>query len=214
LLRRINETFYGYTTNTSYTVRSIFYEKKFYDAEKADLYDLGALSTYKEVQIDGADTADNVAKYFADDYLTVYKDYINRAILPSVMRKAIIEQYLYTKNYGTLGRSYARKVQYVALADSEYQTHTGKLVQAYAKDVINVADRFAIPTISAYLATSIKAISIGPIWMRRRRPWSKASIKMPATSASPRPMALLATSLTPTKAPLMAATSRLSEDHR
>jgi len=139
LLRRINETFFGYTTNSTYGVRSVFFEKKFYEAEKAELYDLAALTTYKEVQIDGADTADNVAKYFADDYLTVYKDYINRALLPSVMRKAIIEQYLYTKNYGTLGRSYARKVQYVALADSDYQTHTGKLVTAFAKDVINVA---------------------------------------------------------------------------
>ncbi|OPZ37409.1 MAG: hypothetical protein BWY98_00140 [Tenericutes bacterium ADurb.BinA155] len=139
LLRRINEAFFGYTTNTNYAIRSIFYEQKFYVAEKADLYDLGTLTTFKEVQIDGADTADNVAKYFATDYLTVYKDYINRAILPAVMRKAIIEQYLYTKNYGTLGRSYARKVQYIALADSDYQTHTGKLMQAFAKDVINDA---------------------------------------------------------------------------
>lgn len=144
LLQRIEENFYNTASNSTYQLRSVFHEKYFYDAQKAELYALGDRASFKEVQVDGADTYLDVEKYFGSDYLTVYQDYIARAILPDAMRRLLIEEYLYTNNYGTLGRSYARKVQYIALADNtSYPTATNKLMIAYAKNVLNASESLA-----------------------------------------------------------------------
>jgi len=141
LVERIQKAFLAIVQTSTYQDRGSFYEKKFYKATKGDLYDLGTIADadFKIVQIDGADTYEDVAKYFNADFLTIYQDYIERSVLPSIMRSALIQQYLYTKNYGTLGRSYARKVQYVSLADnSNYPFAAQKLVKAFAKDVLQV----------------------------------------------------------------------------
>lgn len=141
LVEKIQKAFLAIVQNSTYQERGVFLEKKFYMATKGDLYNLGAIAEadFKNVKIDGADTFEDVGKYFNANFLTVYQDYIERSILPSAMRSALIQQYLYTKNYGTLGRSYARKVQYVSLSDNtNYPFATQKLVKAFAKDVLQV----------------------------------------------------------------------------
>ena len=53
----------------------------------------------------------------------------------------MVEEYLIEKNYGSLGRSYARKVQYIALPDIESKDGAAqRLVRSYSKLVISKTD--------------------------------------------------------------------------
>lgn len=144
ILQAIQENFFSAVKNSSYQERSIFIEKKFYMAEKGNYYSLLDVNEadFKEVQVDGSDTYEDVDKYFSPNYLLTYQDYIEKSILKSYMRSSLVEQYLYGKNYGALGRSYARKVQYVKIADNskkEYAYASQRLVKAFGKDVLEDA---------------------------------------------------------------------------
>ena len=138
----INDHFWGIVGNESYKERGIFKEKKFYEAEVNELYKLAPVAEddFVEKAIDGFLTKDDAATYFTD-YLVTYKDYIERSILPTIFRKALVEQYIYEKNYSDLGRSYAREVQYIKLADVEGDASaTLNLVKSFAKNVLVAGD--------------------------------------------------------------------------
>ena len=135
ILEAVKKSFWNSVTSSTYQVRSVFIEYKFARAQKSNLYDIAsaALGSPKETEIDGSDNYEDVEKYFADGYLTNYRDYIERSLLPDSYRKAIVEDYLRENNYTSLGHTYARKIQYIALADiSGYSLATQRLVNAYA----------------------------------------------------------------------------------
>ena len=134
-LDSIKESFWNFVNNSSYQERSVFLEKKFYRAQINELYDLADVAAFQETELDAMKTKDDVEEYFTD-FLVTYKDYIKRALLPDLYRTALTEQYLIEKNYGTLGRSYARKVSYIALPDLEKEAATQKLVRAYCELVL------------------------------------------------------------------------------
>ena len=137
-LNSIKESFWSFVSNSSYQKRSVFLEEKFYKAQINELYALEELPNgvdFKEVQLDAMKDKEDVEEFFTD-FLVTYKDYINRALLPELYRTALTEQYLLEKNYGALGRSYARKVSYIALPDLEKEAATQKLVRAYCELVL------------------------------------------------------------------------------
>ena len=137
-LNSIKESFWSFVSNSSYQKRSVFLEEKFYKAQINELYaleELPAGTNFKEVQLDAMKDKEDVEEYFTD-FLVTYKDYIKRALLPELYRTALTEQYLLEKNYGALGRSYARKVSYIALPDLEKEAATQKLVRAYCELVL------------------------------------------------------------------------------
>lgn len=144
IVEAIQKSLYTSIGNSNYQIRSIFFEKKFYESIKGDLYAVKdvAEADFKSSQISGTDNykeTSTITKYLNDDFLTVYQDYIDRSILPDVYRSKLVSQYLIEKNYGSLGRSYARKVQYVAVADnSSYKTATSDLVHSYIENVLKV----------------------------------------------------------------------------
>lgn len=178
LLERINRTFMSMVGNTSYTEDNLFFEELFYKDIKSQLYNLEPVAdTQFKGYVDGVSVGVNVEhsypydattnygttqvqKYFQDDYLTVYKDYIERSILPDVLRSQLVSQYLYSRNYSVMGRSAARNLQFIALSDnSDYSTAAQNLVTSYAKLVLagdptstganstlNAAERKAIKT--------------------------------------------------------------------
>ena len=155
LLEQINRTFMGYTANSAYSQESQFFEERFYNAQKASLYDLVAVEedSFKG-KVAGKDVgvqtlpsptynANNgfgtevVKKFFQDNYLEVYKDYINRALLPDLMRSLLTQRYILDDNAVALGRSSARKVQYISLNNnSNYPGKVEALLKAYAKMVL------------------------------------------------------------------------------
>ncbi len=146
LIATIQKSFWSTVKNSSYQERNYFIENLFYKAEKAELYDFSKLDqgkidaiAAKRVAIDGADSYENVDKYFAEDWIHSYQDYIQRSILQSAYRKGLVENYLMSNNYGVLGRSYARKVQYIAIKDENNGDHLGslyRLYHAYATEIL------------------------------------------------------------------------------
>ena len=97
-----------------------------------------------EKPLDGSLTKDDVQEFFQEDIFRVYKDYIERTILPQVTRDKLTKEYLIEKNYGVIGRSYARKVEYIKLNDSSNP--------AYALTVNTIAKKYAQYVISEGLA--------------------------------------------------------------
>ena len=146
IVKSIAKSMYSNVTNSSYQDRHYFVEKKFYDAQEEALYDLqdeyaAILETKVPVAVSGHKDYHDVEDYFGDakhHYLDVYQDYIERALLPDAYRAALVTKYIVTKNYGALGRSYARKVQYIALSDiSESASAVRDLARAYGEIIIS-----------------------------------------------------------------------------
>ncbi len=179
-LYRIMNTFYGYVKNSTYQERSEFIEKKFYDAQTKASYSLGsvtdeqkeAMSDHK--QVDGGyhinekdeDLAYELDDYFVDLFGVYGKDknnetansYIELAILPDIYRDELVCEYLYRENYRTLGISYARKVNYIKLADnSAYPAATKNLVTSYAEKVIekNKLDKYPFTILDAMVKGTV-----------------------------------------------------------
>ena len=151
LIESIEESFWGNVTNSSYQDRNFFVEKKFYDAQVAAMYKLD--SEYGEI----LETNDNrhpivgeydhtkVPLYFGTanangDYLDVYKDYIERSLLPDLYRKVLVENYLTRRNYSALGRSHARKVQTITLKNLDTADATRNLITHYVEDFLAGTD--------------------------------------------------------------------------
>ena len=135
--KAVNKTFFDAISNSSYQERSLFYEELFYRSQTKSLYELvDANDNFKKgVAVEGKYTVETfpIDNYFTDVY-NRYADYIERNLLPNIYRRALIKDYLIANNYGALGRSYARKVQFIALPDiSSSASATQNLVRSFCK---------------------------------------------------------------------------------
>ena len=145
-IEAIQNSFWSSVSNTSYQERYFFNEKKFYDTQRAALYQLD--DAYADelaadphlTQIDGTLDRKAVPLYFGSvnkDYLDVYQDYVERSILPDLYRKVLVENWIQRKNYNALGRSHARKVQTISLKNIDSSADaTRNLVTNYAEYVL------------------------------------------------------------------------------
>ncbi len=138
----VKKVFQGYITNTSYQERSQFIERKFYDAQVKNNYNLGteyyedAKAVKGSFRILESLTSTELDEYYKNLFVT-YKEYIDIAVLPDIYRDMLVSQYLYTVNYRSLGLSYARKIDVIKLAENTYYADaTKRLVASYAKNVI------------------------------------------------------------------------------
>ena len=158
--------FWNEVSNTSYQDRYFFSEKKFFDAKKADLFLLseayGDILKAKDnlTQIDGVYDFHNVELFFGSDihnFLDVYRDYIEKSLLPDIYRKALSENYIQRNQYNALGRSYARKVQTITLKDiGENSSATGNLINSYAENVLEQD----VDGIKAFVLEGVAALNI------------------------------------------------------
>lgn len=168
-LYHVRTTFLGYTSDSSYQERSFFMEKKFYDAQIKNYYDLRTkgkdgcdYTPYNEagklivggfrlsetveetgtVILDGKKAADgDAANAYFKDILGTYKNYIEINLLSDIYRNALTAQYLYTQNKGQIKLAAARKIETVALKDNErYPNAMRDLVKAYCNNVIGTED--------------------------------------------------------------------------
>lgn len=161
ILTAIEKNFWNTVKNTNYQIRQTFIEEKFVDAQKGNLYDMVEPAAYEDTYdkhaIIGSKTYEDVGDYFvggigeytiAEDgtitgtgILGRYSDFIQRSLLPDMYRKALVEKYIIEKNYGTLGRSYARKVQYVSVPNIDgFPEATRNLVRKYCELVLAKED--------------------------------------------------------------------------
>lgn len=138
----ILKTFWTAVNNTTYQKDKVFDEKLFVKAQRGDLYVFPEAEAFTKKLVEGQYTFEDTLLFFhTNDFASFrdyYKDYIVRSLLPNAYRKALVGQYLIDTNYGTLGRSYARKVEYVALPNLEkFEDSTRSLVRAYCELVLN-----------------------------------------------------------------------------
>jgi hypothetical protein len=80
-------------------------------------------------------------------HLEYYEDFIENNLLPKIYRELLVETYLIDQDYSSLGRSYARRVNYVALkVSTEYPEAVKYLMDTFidqyilAEDADEVAD--------------------------------------------------------------------------
>jgi hypothetical protein len=119
--RRINEKLYDLITSGQFETRSKFSEERFAISIEKQLYPLNRSSNSpwkadfifpprnQEAISDGTILNQAIHKAY-------YETFIQENLLPKIYRELLVEAYLQLDaNYSALGRSYARKVNYVAL---------------------------------------------------------------------------------------------------
>ncbi len=148
--KRAKHKFYAEITTGSYTYRSVFDERKYvvdrvYRAENSYIVDaagakvdIGALDSladgfYKEgifLPTVNKDNFDEAAfKLVHYDY---YKHYIEEKFVDVIYREKLVEKYVQEEQKTTLGRNYAREVEYVAIKNnSKHPTAASALVNAF-----------------------------------------------------------------------------------
>lgn len=153
ILYKVYDAFMGYVSNSSYQDRSLFNERKFYDAQIKNYYKLGTRPEDTYIQVSGDDilrledinqdgvTYDVITKYWGTTIFTTYQNYIEEAVLPDIYRNLITVEYLYNHNASQIYLTPARKVTYISLAENESSSATQKdavasLIHAYADKVI------------------------------------------------------------------------------
>lgn len=143
---RIKEVFHDAATGGSYSKRSVFDEEKYAVSLAGDLYDIegvfdDATVWYKDKLIKPDVKVEKIVHYV---HIDRYQDYITRGILPRLYREKLVEQFLYDTNYSSLGRTYAREVEYIKIVNNAaYPSAAKSLINAFVDKYIldvNAAD--------------------------------------------------------------------------
>lgn len=149
---RISENLYSAISGSSYISENIFSEKKFLRGLHAalenvpdpdatgfggELYE-GILDPDVEARDVFIKTVDDAEEGFLHRqyYQSENFHYVEKKIIPTIYRQLLNEQYLLDETYNTLGRSYARKVNIIKIADNtNYPKASDYLVKQLVEDI-------------------------------------------------------------------------------
>ncbi len=164
---RINEKMYTKITSGAYETRSKFSEERFADSIKKELYPVaydankGYISNYVFLPVSKADIASGAALANAI-HLEYYDEYIQGEIVPQIYRDKLIEQYVLDQDYATIGRSYARKVNYIAIRTNSNHPEAAKyLMDTFIDRYILTATPTGIADLEI-LARAWRGIDLAP----------------------------------------------------
>ncbi|MFA7449345.1 MAG: hypothetical protein WCY90_00785 [Bacilli bacterium] len=148
--KRAKHKFYSEITSGSYTYRSVFDEKKYviervYRAENSYIVDadgnpvsIGALDSVATGFYKSGIFLPTVDKDNFDDpafelvHFDYYKHYIKEKFIDTIYREKLVEKYVQNEQKTTLGRNYARHVEYVAIKNNaNHPTAASALVNAF-----------------------------------------------------------------------------------
>lgn len=140
----ISKKFFDEAKSGTYSERNYFQEEKFVNNLKSQLYKIDALPAgreYKETLIlPGVINEDNAYTKLvhADDSdVNIYSDYINRKLVPEIMRNLLVQNYLNEERYSILGRAYARKITMLDLeVSNDNKTLAASLLNTFADKYI------------------------------------------------------------------------------
>jgi hypothetical protein len=150
--RRINVKMYDLIASGQFETRNLFSEERFAISIEKQLYELDRdpIDPWIENFIfPPRNTEDIETGKILDQaiHIEYYDDFILNNLIPKIYRELLVENYLIEKDYSSLGRSYARKVNYVALkVSTEYQEAVKYLMDEFIDqyilggDVDEVAD--------------------------------------------------------------------------
>jgi len=152
---RVAESMYSAISGSSYIENNIFSEKKFLRGLLANMEDVqdpdaigfeGKLYEYildpvvepKEVFTKAVKISDDEEdtilhkEYYQSEKL----HYVEQKLIPTIYRQLLNEQYLLDETYNTLGRSYARKVNIIKIADNKnYPKASDYLMKELVKEI-------------------------------------------------------------------------------
>jgi hypothetical protein len=142
LKRQINVKMYDLIASGQFETRNLFSEERFAFSIEKQLYELNRNPNSPWVvdfvfpprnteAIESGDVLDDAI------HLEYYQDFIEKNLLPKIYRELLVEKYLIDNDYSSLGRSYARKVNYVALkVSSEYPEAVKYLMDTFIDQYI------------------------------------------------------------------------------
>ena len=140
--RRINVKMYDLIASGQFETRSLFSEERFAFSIEKQLYELNREPNDPWV-VDFIFPPRNTEAIESGDiledaiHLEYYEDFIQNNLLPKIYRELLVESYLIDQDYSSLGRSYARKVNYVALkVSSEYPEAVKYLMDTFIDQYI------------------------------------------------------------------------------
>lgn len=126
----IKNTMVNKVKGGSYDVDHVFYEEKLSNELRTSLYTIG----YKE----GKSSLNNGTyiitpdSTYEDIFFGDYSDYIEKSLFPDIYKTLLTSVYVYTFNYSSLGRAYARNVKYIKLDSiSEHLDSVSLLINNY-----------------------------------------------------------------------------------
>lgn len=140
--RRINVKMYDLIASGQFETRNLFSEERFAFSIEKQLYELNREANDPWVTdfifpprnteaIESGDILEDAI------HLEYYEDFIQNNLLPKIYRELLVETYLIDQDYSSLGRSYARKVNYVALkVSSEYPEAVKYLMDTFIDQYI------------------------------------------------------------------------------
>lgn len=118
--RRINERMYDLISSGQFETRNLFSERRFAYSIEKQLYPLNRSENDPWVEafvfppknqeaISSGEILDEAI------HLDYYEPYILGSVIPRIYRELLVEEYLINEDYASLGRTYARKVNYIGL---------------------------------------------------------------------------------------------------
>ena len=150
---RISEAFYNEITSGSYNdVDGKFSEAKLYNAKRYELYDLvdmPAEVANNNFFVTSELTKENVfsGKGSSHKLLGQYfnpaegkRGYIEEKVFPEIIKNKLVESYIYSNNDSSLGRAYARKINYIKISYEDEFADLWKILKQFAKNHIEVAN--------------------------------------------------------------------------
>jgi hypothetical protein len=150
--RRINVKMYDLITSGQFETRNLFSEERFAFSIEKQLYELNREANdpwivdfiFPPRNTDEIESGEILEEAIHIEY---YKDFILNNLIPKIYRELLVESYLIEEDYSSLGRSYARKVNYVALkVSTQYPEAVKYLMDEFidqyilGEDVDEVAD--------------------------------------------------------------------------
>ena len=140
--RRINVKMYDLIASGQFETRNLFDEERFAFSIEKQLYTLNRAANDPWV-VDFIFPPRNTEAIESGNiledaiHLEYYEDFIQNNLLPKIYRELLVESYLIDEDYSSLGRSYARKVNYIALkVSSEYPEAVKYLMDTFIDQYI------------------------------------------------------------------------------
>lgn len=138
---RISEFFYNEITSGSYNdEEGRFDEGKLWMAHYYEFYDLGDkdAAMANKFFVTSALTKENAFDLLKGNYSNSEegkRGYIEEKVFPQILKDKLVEEYVFNKNYSSLGRAYARNVEYIKVS-YESDVVPWKMLKNFAESYI------------------------------------------------------------------------------
>ncbi len=143
--KRIAKKMYAEISSGSYSDRGVFYEARYLMSLRSSLHNVqdpyGAGITTFAGELDPQFEEETVFEHYLNrDFYSGVEgfNYIEEEIVPNIYNEMLIEQYVLDNQYGTIQRSYARKVNIVSISNnSEYPLAARYLINEFVDRYIS-----------------------------------------------------------------------------